>query len=127
MWSFFYAISHSILKIIFVYNANSGLLNSTFDALHKVVSPKTYQCNLCSLTHGAFTEKEEWSKFVEQSNHSFEFLYKDDFEERFNQKFSYPCVLSQNETMLELLIDSDSLNSLNNLEDLINEIKNIKA
>lgn len=115
------------MHLLFIYNANSGYVNSTFDALHKIVSPNTYQCSLCSLTHGAFVEKKEWSEFVKQSHHTFEFSHKDEFEEQFQQKFSYPCVLSKNESSFDIILDGDTMNSLNNLEDLINEIKDIKA
>lgn len=115
------------MNLIFIYNANLGYVNSTFDALHKVISPQTYKCSLCSLTHGAFAEKKEWSNFVKQSNHTFEFLHKDEFEERFQQKFSYPCVLSKNDSAFDIILDVDAMNALFNLEDLINEIKNIKA
>ncbi len=38
--------------LIFVYNADSGLLNAINDGILKIVSPSTYQCSLCSLTFG---------------------------------------------------------------------------
>ena len=31
-------------KIIFVYNADSGLVNGLIDWAHKIVSPETYSC-----------------------------------------------------------------------------------
>ncbi|WP_241234677.1 hypothetical protein [Nonlabens ponticola] len=55
----------AIGKLIFVYNANSGRINSWLDSAHKIISPSTYQCKLCELTHGAFTEHDEWSRFRE--------------------------------------------------------------
>ncbi len=39
--------------LVFVYNANSGLLNALLDMGHKVVSPRTYPCSLCALTYGS--------------------------------------------------------------------------
>ena len=44
------------MEIQFIYNAKSGLANSIFDLAHKLISPDTYECNLCKITHGAFTE-----------------------------------------------------------------------
>jgi len=38
-------------KLIFVYNADSGLLNAMKDWAHKIVSPETYPCSLCALTY----------------------------------------------------------------------------
>ena len=111
------------MNLIFVYNAKSGFMNSSFDAIHKIVSPKTYNCRLCKLTHGALSEKREWINFVKKSKHTFEFFNKDEFEERFQHKFSYPCVLSYSESILGIVIDNIKMNSLNNIGDLINEIK----
>ncbi len=54
-----------ISKLIFVYNANSGALNSLMDSVHKIISPKTYDCKLCDLTYDVFKENELWSRFRE--------------------------------------------------------------
>ena len=113
------------MDLYFIYNANSGLISYSFGALHKIMSPKTYQCNLCKITHGAFTEKKEWTDFVKKSKHNFKFMYSDEFEKQFQQKFSYPCVLYKNEVNLELVLDRNNIEKFNNLEDFINEIKNI--
>ncbi len=56
------------MKLIFVYNANAGKLSAALDIAHKIISPSTYQCNLCSLTHGTFTERDVWKKFSEESD-----------------------------------------------------------
>ncbi|NJM95354.1 MAG: GTPase, partial [Acaryochloridaceae cyanobacterium CSU_5_19] len=42
-------------RLIFVYNANSGGINTALDIAHKLLSPSTYRCNLCRLTHDTFT------------------------------------------------------------------------
>ncbi len=39
-------------SLLFVYNADSGLVAGLFDSAHKLLSPSTYQCQLCTLTHG---------------------------------------------------------------------------
>jgi len=38
------------MNLIFVYNANGGLVNSWLDTAHKIVSPSTYSCSLCAIT-----------------------------------------------------------------------------
>ncbi|RNI14159.1 hypothetical protein EFE42_06005 [Methanohalophilus sp. RSK] len=44
--SFYYGGSFvTISSIIFVYNADSGLLNEMKDYVHKIVSPASYGCN----------------------------------------------------------------------------------
>ena len=48
-----------VSKLLFVYNVNSGKLNILFGIVHKIISPSTYTCELCSLTHGVFSEHVE--------------------------------------------------------------------
>jgi len=55
-------------KLIFVYNANSGKLNSLLGSAHKLFSPKTYSCNLCALTHYLFHENTQWELFRESTS-----------------------------------------------------------
>lgn len=50
--------------LIFVYNADSGLLNAARDLLHKTVSPQTYDCALCAVTYGPLGMRREWRDFV---------------------------------------------------------------
>lgn len=50
--------------IFFLYNANGGVLNGALDSLHKFISPSTYPCSLCELTHGYFGERENWKAFA---------------------------------------------------------------
>jgi hypothetical protein len=44
-------------ELIFIYNAKSGLVNEMIDFAHKIVSPETYDCNLCAISYGTFTKK----------------------------------------------------------------------
>ena len=66
-------------KIIFVYNADSGIINTVKDYFHKIVKPSTYQCNLCSLTFDNLGMKKGWKTFVDDLEPEIEFLHKDEF------------------------------------------------
>ena len=46
-------------KLIFIYNAKSGLVNEMIDFAHKIVSPETYECNLCAISYNTFTKKKD--------------------------------------------------------------------
>jgi hypothetical protein len=109
------------VELIFVYNANGGLLNSLFDAGHKLLSPSTYACNLCALTYGALTERAEWKAFRVSSPHTFRFLHKDEFESEFEGEFQYPIVLKNGDEM-ETLVSTQEVEALGSLEDLIEMI-----
>jgi hypothetical protein len=107
-----------MMDLIFVYNADSGKLSALFDAGHKIVSPDTYKCNLCTLTHGTFTERKAWKAFRESASLNLVFLHKDEFERRFENTFSYPIVLRR-EKALEVFISTEELNAMSNPEELI--------
>ena len=54
-------------ELIFIYNANSGVVNSLIDWAHKIISPDTYKCSLCSITYNNSDKKNEWSKLLPSS------------------------------------------------------------
>ncbi|MCR9183660.1 MAG: GTPase [Flavobacteriaceae bacterium] len=114
-------------KLLFIYNANSGKINGYLDALHKVVSPKTYACNLCDITYGVFTENKAWKIFRTSSNIPMEFLHLDEFKKqyasKFGSKFTFPIVLLKNKGELELFISTEELNGLKNANELIDLIR----
>src|SRR4030065_960816 len=98
------------MKIIFVYNANSGFINSILDIGHKVISPHTYECNLCNMTYGVVSEREEWKRFRKSS--------KDEFEKKYKEKREYPIILKINEAnRLDELISKDDLNKMKNVNE----------
>jgi hypothetical protein len=116
------------MKIIFVYNANSGLVNSFLDIGHKILSPQTYECNLCDITYGVLTERKEWKDFRESSADELEFLHKDEFEEKYQEKRDYPIILKTNDQNgLDELVGKDDLNKLTSAKELIKKLEAIKA
>lgn len=114
------------MKVIFVYNANSGLVNTLLDIGHKVISPDTYNCNLCQMTYGLINERKEWKEFRESSKHEMEFLHKDEFESKYNMKREYPIILKVNESnKMEEIIGTNELNKMKSVEELIKRLKEI--
>ena len=113
------------MKLIFVYNANSGALSTALDVAHKIISPSTYQCNLCSLTHGTFTERDVWKRFREESDTELVFYHRDEFEKEFNQKYTYPIVLKEDNGKLAEYISTEKINAISDVEDLIAQLKSI--
>ena len=106
---------------LFVYNARSESLHKGVDFFHKIISPKTYTCNLCKITHGIFTERTKWKKFREQGNVEMKFYYKDEFEAQYGNTFTYPVVLDSQS--LDILLSHTEINQLCSLEELIDIIK----
>ena len=106
------------MKLIFVYNANSGRLNTLFDIAHKLLSPGTYQCELCSLTHGALSEKKAWKEFRERTGLKMEFLHKDEFEQLHEISFDYPVILKQSDS-IDLFLNADEISQVKSVDELI--------
>lgn len=112
-------------KLIFVYNADSGLFNTVTDIAHKILSPKTYECNLCSITHGVFKVRETWVKFLQDLDVECEFLHKDEFLKKYSEiNDSFPAVYEIKNDRPELLIEAHSINKLSSVEDLKHLIVN---
>lgn len=116
-------------KLLFVYNANAGVANSLLDSAHKIFSPSTYNCNLCDITFGVFTENKAWKAFREQTDLELEFLHKDEFAQKFPSEYkktSLPVVLKQSNKKLEIFLPSEQLNYLQSAEELIDAIRKRK-
>ncbi|MBT8264838.1 MAG: GTPase [Muriicola sp.] len=113
-------------KLVFIYNAASGLRNAFLDSAHKIISPKTYNCNLCDITFGVFKEHAIWKNFRKGSGLDMEFLHKDEFQKQYASKFGYaftfPIVLVQSAYDLEVLITTEELNTLRAPQELIDLI-----
>ncbi len=110
-------------KLIFIYNAETGFRNQIWDGAHKILSPSTYTCNLCALTHGAFSEKSSWKMFRGTSGMEMEFMHKNEFQKmyasKFGHKYEFPIILLAQNNELEVLIGTKELNSIENSEELI--------
>lgn len=112
------------MTLIFVYNAKSGSLNRFFDAAHKLLSPETYSCHLCNLTHNTLSERKSWRAFRSSTEINMEFYHIDEFEDRFKLKWSgYPVILKKEEDGLFELIPRPRILAFQTPEELISEIK----
>ena len=99
-------------KLIFVYNADSSVFSQVSDAVKKVVTPSKYECNLCMITYGAVSMKDEWREFLDALPFEKEFLHRDEFQKQYPELKStkLPTIfISQNNT-LSLLVSADEIN-----------------
>lgn len=112
------------MKLLFIYNANSGKLNALFDAGHKLFSPSTYKCSLCALTYDTFTENTVWKTYRKESNIDMVFYHKDEFENVFpKETFQYPVILQEKNNHFLEFISNKSIRSIEEIEDLIKLIR----
>jgi hypothetical protein len=96
--------------LVFVYNADSGLFNTVADIGHKLFSPQTYACDLCRITYGLFSVREEWRAFVEGLPVAAEFLHRDQFREQYGEpRVGLPAVFVREGEVLTPCLDPEAL------------------
>ena len=111
-------------KLVFIYNADSGLLNALKDGVVKIVSPSTYQCRLCALTFGTATMKSQWRRYINSLEMPVLFLHKNEFNEKYDEPDAeFPSAYIEKNRKLDLFISMDEMNSNKTLEDLIKMVK----
>lgn len=110
-------------KLIFVYNSFSGSHNAILDSVLKLVGSRSTSCNLCKLTHGVFSEKKAWKEFRRNSDLEIDFLHLDEFRKKYASKFGYkytfPIVLWEDEREMGILVSTEELEEMENVEELI--------
>lgn len=118
--------SESIGGLVFVYNADSGLMAALFDSAHKLLSPSTYDCQLCALTHGLAAPREQWSAFLKTLDVPMEFLHRDEFRRRYPQlavSTALPAIFRERAGTLTPLLDGTALRGMTDLDALIEFVR----
>ena len=106
-------------KLIFIYNADSGVINLVKDFWKKILRPSSYECNLCFQTFGAFSMKKDWKSFINNLNVETDFLHRDEFEEKYGiTDAKYPSAYIYENGSLTLLISDDEMNSTKSLDEM---------
>ena len=113
------------MKLILVYNANSDFFSSSLDFIHKIVSPKTYKCELCALTHGSFKEKPEWKQFVDETEIKMSLHHIGDFEEQYRTSYDYPVVVMEDDDQLKVVFNKTQLGKMKSTLELIEAIETL--
>lgn len=108
------------VELMFVYNASSGFFSKLNDFAHKIISPQTYPCILCQITHGNTRVLREWAEYIQELPYKVSFQYKD----QWLNYHHFPVVLLKNREKINTIVSPEELNqaeSLKELIDLINE------
>lgn len=119
-WSGKNEMNKKIDKLIFVYNADSSVFSQVSDAIKKIATPSKYQCNLCMITYGPISMKDEWKKFLETLPFKKEFLHRDEFRDQFPELIDagLPSIFVFQDNEVKLFISADEINSQKNIEEL---------
>lgn len=100
-------------RLMFVYNADSGLLATIADSARKLLSING--CALCSLTHSAMGEKSEWTSCRDSLGVPVDYVHRDELDSRLKAivQHDLPCVLAETEGELVMLLRSDVIKRCN--------------
>ncbi|HWS99771.1 MAG TPA: hypothetical protein VN256_05800 [Pyrinomonadaceae bacterium] len=110
--------------LVFVYNAESGLFNAVGDMSRKILSPETYQCNLCALTYSTFRMRKSWKQFIETLGRPSEFLHADELSERHGVSgVPLPAVFTKEGGSLKLHIEASEIQQCRTLDDLMGLVR----
>ncbi len=103
-------------RLIFVYNADGGLVQAFLDSVHKTLSPATYPCSLCAITYGSLRMHPKWRKWLQALPFQVVFYHKDDMP---FPDIALPVVLIERSGQIETLVDAATLDGLGSLDALI--------
>jgi len=106
--------------VLFVYNADTGLFNVVTDYAHKILSPKTYPCNLCAITYGNRGMNKKWKDFIAALTLPVVFLHRDELVKYgISHDSKLPAAFLKVGTAVTLFITHDEIKGCSSVNDLI--------
>jgi len=107
--------------LLFVYNLDSGVLQSIHDySTMKTESAGGEISPLSRLTHSPLGMKKEWKRFIKELKIPSRSLDRNEFFHEFGRRpITFPIVLVKKGTELSILITTDEIKACSELRDLI--------
>ncbi len=92
--------------LVIVYNADEGLGAMLFDAVHKLLRPETYPCDLCAITYGPVSMRGAWRDWLKAQPFAAEFYHRQDFFRAFPAliELPLPAIMRRDGSALTLLL-----------------------
>lgn len=108
-------------ELIIVYNADGDLVSAVVDAVRKVVSPASYECSLCQITHGALTMRGHWREFLAHLPNPVRTFHRDDFLKAYpGFAIRFPALLIRRDGgSPEVLVGADEFATMEGVDELI--------
>ncbi len=118
-------------QLIFIYNADSGLLADAAGAFRKATTGSSL-CSLCNITHGVISEKKSWAEFESRLSPDPIYFHRNDIPEDVAEflregNFNLPCILTREGDVFEHIIGSSDLDACKGSEECLIDLvkKNI--
>ncbi len=108
------------MKLLFVYNANAGIVAGIMDSLHKTFAPATYPCDLCAITYGALRMDPTWKAWLKAQPFESVFYHRPDFRAAYpGFKVDLPVILIEPEGRVETLVAASEFKGASTVDALI--------
>lgn len=109
------------MTYIFVYNADASLFSQLTDFAHKIISPDTYECNLCKITYGNVAMKTQWKDYIASLDTPVTFLHRDEFIETYPEQkdVALPAMFVEHDATATLAISAADINAIESIDELI--------
>ena len=112
------------MKLVFVYNAEAGLVRGLMDSIHKIVSPATYACDLCAITYGLTSMNPKWRAWLKQCGIPTEFFHRADFQRSWpDARFELPAILIEDCNRLTPIIGAEAFAGIKDVDQLISVLE----
>lgn len=112
------------MKLIFVYNADTGVFNAITDTIHKVMSPDTYECRLCQITYGMTSMQNAWREFLSDIEGEKVFLHRNEFQKQHPDiPANLPAIFTEEMGQLYPFLTAEEINECSDLESLMETVK----
>ena len=105
-------------ELCFIYNAQSGVAHALMDYVHKIVSPDTYSCSLCSVTYGNLGMHRQWADYLRGLPFKTRFLYQDTLPKHLGD-VKLPAAYVVEGDQWVYVLGPEEMDGANNLDDLI--------
>jgi hypothetical protein len=108
------------VKLVFVYNAEAGIVRGFMDSIHKIVSPSSYACDLCAITYGLTSMNRDWRVWLQELKIPTEFFHRAEFKKAWPEaNFELPVILMEEKKRLTPVIGAETLAEIKDVDQLI--------
>tara|TARA_B100000767_G_C19300296_1_gene343210 strand:+ start:155 stop:526 length:372 start_codon:yes stop_codon:yes gene_type:complete len=119
-------MERTAIRLYGIYHADGGIIGELSYVIGKIRG--TAHCSLCDITHNKISTKKEWKEFVNNLGAPIELLH---LNERSNELMKIsdnktPCIVSEINNKLEIIVTSEELDICKKSVDKFKEILNKK-
>ncbi len=118
-------MSAAARRLVFVYNADTGLLEAVQHVVWAAARPATYPCRLCLLTYGPLGMRRPWRRFIASLPTPSDFLHADELQARYPAlgPVELPALFEDVGGSLTPLIDAVDMREMASLDALITRVR----